>query len=614
VLALHASWFGLARPVTTAAVQGALVVGAAAMVYGCYGIGNRPTVRVVRGGSVAVGLVALPGSATAIAYSVGASPIVSLRLALAAILVTAVALVAVRRRAHLRWYAVPAVMAPAVVVGFAALAVASRDSAPIYVLVSLLLIVVAPAVAGLRGRSGLSAAAAGGPLACVAAASLLPIVADAFVWPYAWLGRVWSGAPSGVGLAPSSTSLGPHDLGAVLLAAAVAIVVGIVAGGRRIAARCALHTAIPVVFTLLVVVRAPWPTVPVVLFAGGAVAVGLAGMARRGRGSEAGVIGVVALGAGSAGLAPTVTSALCALGGLVVVASTVAVTARTGVRRATAWTAAVVVADGLAFASARAAGASLGVTSYGIVLVAAMAFCLGARLESRFLPIDSQTAPIGIRPESAALAAIAHASALVAFMLSGLTDRGAIVAAAWGALLGVRALWPDLPSRPRRLYAAGAAGLELIAWWLLAAARDVHVIEAYTLPFAAAALFCGWLAARSRPLGSWIAYGPALLAAFVPSLVPALALDASILRRVVVGAAALAVVLIGAQARLRAPVIVGGGTLVLLPLPELVFLWRVLPTWMPLTVAGLVLLGCAVTYERRRRDLAVLRTMIGRMT
>ena len=155
----------------------------------------------------------------------------------------------------------------------------------------------------------------------------------------------------------------------------------------------------------------------------------------------------------------------------------------------------------------------------------------------------------------------------------------------------MRALWPGLPSRPRRVYAAVAAGLELIAWWLLAAAHGVHVVEAYTLPLAAVALFCGWLAARSRPLGSWIAYGPALLAASLPSLAPALALDASVARRVVVGAVALAVVLVGAHARLQAPVIIGGGTLVLLPLPELVFLWRVLPTWMPLTLAGLVVLG-----------------------
>ena len=202
VLALHASWFGLARPVSTAAVQGGLVVGAAVMAFGCRGIGNRPTVRVVRGGSVATGTARAAwirrGDRR---YAARPSPIVSLRSALAAIVVTVVALLAVRRRTHLRWYAIPAVIAPALVVGFAALAVAGVNSAPIYVLVSLLLIVLAPAVAGLRGRSGLLAAAAGVPLALVAAASLLPVVADAFVLPYAWLGRAWSGAPSGVGLA-----------------------------------------------------------------------------------------------------------------------------------------------------------------------------------------------------------------------------------------------------------------------------------------------------------------------------------------------------------------------------------------------------------------------------
>ena len=601
VVALHASWFGLARPVSTAAVQGGLVLGAAVMASGCRGIGNRPTVRIIRGGSVAAALLALPGFAAATASSAEASPIVSLRATFAAIVVTVVALVAVRHRTRLRWYAIPAVMAPALVAGFAALAIAGVDSAPIYILMSLLLIVITPAVAGIRGRLGLLPAAAGVPLALVAAASLLPVVADAFVAPYAWLGRPWSGAPSGVGLAPSSPSLDTYDLGAVALAAAVAIAGGIVGAGWPMARRCALHTAIPVLFTVLVVVRAPWPTVPVVLCVAGAAAVAQAGIARRGRGWEAGVIGVVALGAGAAGLAPTKTSSLCALGGLVVVASTVAVTGRTVARRAAAWTAAVILGDWLAFASSRAAGASLGETSYGIVFVAALALFLGAWRESRSVA-------------ALALTATAHASALVAFVLSGSTERGAIIAAVWGALVGVRALWPALRSRPRRVYAAVAAGLELIAWWLLAAAHGVHVVEVYTLPFAAVALFCGWLAARSRPLGSWIAYGPALLAASLPSLAPALAPDASVARRVVVGAVALAVVLIGAHARLQAPVIIGGGTLVLLPLPELVFLWRVLPTWMPLTLAGLVVLACAITYERRRRDLARLRTMIGRMT
>jgi hypothetical protein len=603
VLALHASWFGLARPISTAAVQGGLVVCATVLAFGCQAIGKRPTVRIAQGVSVATALVALPGFAAAVAGSAGADPIVILRSALAAIVVTVAALLAVRRRKHLRRYAVPAAIAPALVVGFAAVAVASADSAPIYVLVSLLLIVLTPAVAGLRARTGLLATTAGVPLAFVAAGSLLPILADAFVVPYAWLGHVWSGTPSGVGLAPSSPSLTVSDLGAVLLAAAVAIVIGMVAAGRRVAVRCAVHCAIPAGLTLLVVVRAPWPTVPIVLFLAGAAATGLAGIARRGRGWEAGVIGLVTMGSGAAALAPTKVSSLCALGGLVVVASVVAVTGRTIARRTVAWTAAVGLADWLAFASARAAGASVGTTSYAIVSVAAIALFVGAVRASR--------SPA--RPESAALAAVAHASAFVAFVLCGSTERGAVIAAAWGALVGVRALWPGVPARPRRVYAGVAAGLELVAWWLLSAAYGVHVVEAYTLPFAAVALFCGWLAARDRPIGSWIAYGPALLAAFLPSLAPALSVDASVVRRVVVGAAALAVVLIGAHARLQAPVIVGGGTLVLLPLPELLFLWRVLPTWMPLTVAGLVVLACAVTYERRRRDLARLRATIGRM-
>ena len=51
--------------------------------------------------------------------------------------------------------------------------------------------------------------------------------------------------------------------------------------------------------------------------------------------------------------------------------------------------------------------------------------------------------------------------------------------------------------------------------------------EAYTLPFAALALLVGVFEARTRPdLSSWAAYGPALLAAFVPTVGIVLATDA----------------------------------------------------------------------------------------
>jgi FtsH-binding integral membrane protein len=133
------------------------------------------------------------------------------------------------------------------------------------------------------------------------------------------------------------------------------------------------------------------------------------------------------------------------------------------------------------------------------------------------------------------------------------------------------------------------------------------------LPFAAVALLAGWLAARQRALNSWLAYGVALLAAFLPSLAPALSLDASPARRLIVGLAALAVVLVGAYFRLQAPVVVGGVTIFALALHEIVLVSRLLPTWAPLTAAGIVVLACAITYERRRRDLTRLRDVISRM-
>jgi hypothetical protein len=61
-------------------------------------------------------------------------------------------------------------------------------------------------------------------------------------------------------------------------------------------------------------------------------------------------------------------------------------------------------------------------------------------------------------------------------------------------------------------------------------------------------------------------------------------------------------------------VVVGGAALVLVALHELAELWDLLPRWIPLGVGGLVLLGLAMTVERRRRDLLRLRSAVARMT
>jgi len=78
--------------------------------------------------------------------------------------------------------------------------------------------------------------------------------------------------------------------------------------------------------------------------------------------------------------------------------------------------------------------------------------------------------------------------------------------------------------------------------------------------------------------------------------------------------AALIVVLLGAYRRLQAPVVAGGSVLVAVALHELLLVWDLLPRWIPLAVAGLLLVLLAMTLERRRRDLARVRSALTRMT
>jgi cell division protein FtsW (lipid II flippase) len=182
--------------------------------------------------------------------------------------------------------------------------------------------------------------------------------------------------------------------------------------------------------------------------------------------------------------------------------------------------------------------------------------------------------------------------------------------------------WPAVSVRccafpdARRYRVVGATAVELLAYWLLLAEAEVSVVEAYTVPAAAVAVLAGWLAARRRrDLSSWTAYGPGMLAGFVPSLAAVLPGTGEPLRRLVLGLAALVVVLGGARWRLRAPFVVGGAVLVLTALHEMALVWDLIPRWAPLAAAGLALVAVAVatTYERRRRDLARLRGAVGRM-
>ncbi|MEU5831953.1 SCO7613 C-terminal domain-containing membrane protein, partial [Micromonospora tulbaghiae] len=163
--------------------------------------------------------------------------------------------------------------------------------------------------------------------------------------------------------------------------------------------------------------------------------------------------------------------------------------------------------------------------------------------------------------------------------------------------------------------AASAGGRVRGGGLVVLAARGVVVLEAYTLPAAALALGAGVLALRHRPgLTSWLALGPGLGAALLPSLVSVLVLgEPQPWRRLALGAAAVAVVFAGAARRWQAPVVLGAATLVPLALHELARGWDLLPRWIFLGLGGLLLIGLAATYERRRRDVVRLRDAVARL-
>ncbi|GAA3398171.1 hypothetical protein GCM10020369_80810 [Cryptosporangium minutisporangium] len=153
--------------------------------------------------------------------------------------------------------------------------------------------------------------------------------------------------------------------------------------------------------------------------------------------------------------------------------------------------------------------------------------------------------------------------------------------------------------------------VELGALWAWLRFAEVVTPEAYTLPAAALAAAFGLVTLRRRPaVSSWVTLGPALAIATVPSLALALAAGTLGLRVLLLGTAALAVTLAGAVTRRQAPFLSGATVLTLVAaralapvLPELA---DTVPTWVPLSLAGLLLVAAGATYEQRRRDAARL--------
>jgi len=437
----------------------------------------------------------------------------------------------------------------------------------------------------------------------IALASIAPALVAALVDPHQTVNHIWEGPPAA--LTRPDRSVDPSDLVGTLLLTIAAALAAAGFGGRR------FNEAIPVILpgaaiTLLITpiaLGAAWPASTMAALAVFTLAMlGLAltpppPPAERARPLRITRIVVFALGlaAGGAGMAGSLATrslTLFTLGGAVAVGATAAVFGQSQRARILGWLFAAASAMGFVLTAALVAGLPAAWSAYGVLAVGAVLLVVAAVL------------PRLRRPESFREAATVewsgYGAALVALALA--FDSPAHVAgllAAWGAVLGVASVRPGRRAVERRTLFWASIICEIVAWWMLMALSDVAVPEAYTLPFAALALLVGLIELRQRPdLSSWTAYGPALIAAFVPTLVIAIRTETSATREVLLLLGAVATVIFGARSRQQAPLVIGTVVTVIAALHALTLVGL---SWLILIPIGALLIFFGATNESRRR-------------
>ncbi|MEV6799916.1 hypothetical protein AB0M91_16435 [Micromonospora rifamycinica] len=552
--------------------------------------------RRVAGLALAVGLLTVPAGAAVALRAAGSPPWWQLRAGLAAAVLLLVPLLALRRRRpDLDGYAGTA-LALALAAAVVPTVVPGGEPVALYAALAL----VALALADRRTGPVTPGRVVGVGLAGCAVLAAAPVTLTALFAPYGGPVRPWAGVPTGDG--PSAAPV--VGVALLVLALTAALVIHRHTGGRSGPAVAALPFAAAALPVLLLGTAVGWPLVPAVVLLVGVAALLTAALGGPGAPVTT-PVGLLWTVAGLLGLLATRAGTLAGLALLVAAAAAVGAVGRwAGVRLLGCLT---TVAAATCFALTATLAAGLPLRTAGLpVLGVAVAVLLGA-------PLLTRRGPLTVR----ALEAAAQAVAVLALLLTiGAIRHAAVICVLWGAAAALRVLYPGQSTGRRWGLGAVAGGSELLGAWLLLVSGEVALLEAYTLPAAGLTLVAGLLALRARPgLTSWLALGPALAAGLLPSLVSVLvAPDPQPWRRLLLGAAALGVVLVGAVRRWQAPVVLGGGSLVLLALHELVRGWDLLPRWIYLAVGGLTLITLAATYERRRRDVTRLRAAVGRMS
>ncbi len=197
-------------------------------------------------------------------------------------------------------------------------------------------------------------------------------------------------------------------------------------------------------------------------------------------------------------------------------------------------------------------------------------------------------------------------AAAVTGTLAGLAAAAlAAEAQAWGqvavdlAVVGAAAgSWAVVSGR--RPVAVLAVADLVAAGWIAAAGAEIRTPEVYTLPAAVGLLLLAVPALRAGA-ASWAAEGPATAVALLPSALVAVA-EPTAVRLAGAVTAAVVLTVAGTLTHRQAPFVVGAGALVLVVLGRLAPYAPLVPRWVTLATAGLVLLVVGATYERRRQQ------------
>ncbi|MCH7232939.1 hypothetical protein L0U85_19080 [Glycomyces sp. L485] len=328
-------------------------------------------------------------------------------------------------------------------------------------------------------------------------------------------------------------------------------------------------------------------------------------------------------------------------------------------------------AAALAFAAVAAGGlvwhdGEDGLTVAGFALAALLALlvalasrtlsgrCAGWALLALWLPVTAGAAAVsdaiganstqvefGLVAGAAAILAVAAGApgrsrpdrvlaAILAHVLAGTTVAVMVVADWFGQIIGGEASSRVLPAAigvytlalvavalmapvKRWGYAIAALCTGTVAWWSLLTTYSVDTLEWHTVPPALVLFGFGlWRLVRRPESGSWPVLGTAIAVGIGPSLLASLG-EGDAVRRVAVGAAALAVVIAGLARRWQAPLVLGAVALLVLTVNELALVWHAIPKWIPPAVGGAVLIAAGATFEKRRRDLRRLSNTVRSM-